>query len=160
MHPTKIDLPESARVKLVELLNDRLADGIDLMLQAKQAHWNVKGPHFIALHELFDQVEAGVHEYVDMIAERAAQLGGTVDGTLRLAAKRSSLTEYPHGITDGRDHVDALSSAIARFSGAARQASERAEALDDANTMDLFTEVSRGADKLEWFVESHLHAET
>ena len=159
MHPTKIDLPESTRAKLVELLNARLADGIDLMLQAKQAHWNVKGPNFIALHELFDQVEATVRDYVDSIAERAAQLGGTVEGTIRLASKRSSLGEYPLGITDGHDHVDALSSAIGKFSNAARQASQRAESLDDANTMDVFTEVSRGADKLVWFVESHLQGD-
>ena len=105
MHPTKNDLPEAARTKVVELLNARLADAIDLQTQCKQAHWNVKGPAFIALHELFDKVNEDVEEYVDLIAERAVQLGGVVEGTARMVAKRSTLSEYPVKAVSGRDHV-------------------------------------------------------
>src|SRR5579883_3439130 len=93
MYPTKNDLPETSRSKLVELLNARLADAIDLQTQCKQAHWNVKGPSFIALHELFDKVNEDVEEYVDTIAERAVQLGGVAEGTSRVVAKRSALAE-------------------------------------------------------------------
>ncbi len=159
MHRTKNDLQESIRVKLVELLNDRLADSIDLMMQAKQAHWNVKGPDFIQLHELFDKAKDDLEEYVDVIAERAAQLGGTVEGTIRAVSKRSTLDEYPLDIVDGKAHVDCLSSAIAKVAKTTRQAIGRADELNDAVTADLFTEVCRGLDKLLWMVEAHLRAE-
>src|SRR5467141_4709166 len=100
MFKTKNDLPEATRVKAVELLNARLADCTDLQTQSKQAHWNVKGPHFIALHELFDKINEEVEDYVDLIAERAVQLGGAAEGTARMVAKRSSLAEYPANISD------------------------------------------------------------
>jgi starvation-inducible DNA-binding protein len=159
MFKTKNDLPEATRVKAVELLNARLADCIDLQTQTKQAHWNVKGPHFIALHELFDKINEEVEDYVDDIAERAVQLGGVAEGTARMVAKRSSLAEYPSGAVDGRSHVEALSSALASFGKAARKAIEQANDLDDLDTADLFTEVSRGIDKWLWFVEAHLQAD-
>src|SRR5215510_9486845 len=95
MFKTKNDLAEATRAKVIELLNARLADSIDLQTQTKQAHWNVKGPHFIALHELFDKINEEVEDYVDVIAERIVQLGGVAEGTARMAAKRSSLAEYP-----------------------------------------------------------------
>ena len=113
MYPTKNDLPETLRQQMIELCNARLADAIDLQTQTKQAHWNVKGPHFIALHELFDKVNEDVEDYVDLIAERAVQLGGVVEGTARSVAKRSTLPEYPVKGGAGRLHVDALSSALA-----------------------------------------------
>ena len=103
-----------------ELLNARLADAIDLQTQTKHAHWNVKGPNFIALHELFDKINEDVEDYVDDIAERAVQLGGIAEGTARLAAKRSSLSEYPANTVDGRAHADALSSVLAAFGKSAR----------------------------------------
>jgi starvation-inducible DNA-binding protein len=156
MFKTKNDLPESMRIKSVELLNARLADAIDLQTQTKQAHWNLKGPHFIALHELFDKINEDVEDYVDEIAERAVQLGGIAEGTARMAAKRSSLSEYPANAVDGRAHVEALSSALATFGKSARKAIDDSNDLD---TADLFTEISRGIDKWLWFVESHLQAE-
>ena len=159
MFKTKNDLAETIRVKAVELLNARLADAIDLQTQTKQAHWNVKGPHFIALHELFDKINDDVEEYVDEIAERAVQLGGVAEGTARMAAKRSSLSEYPANTVNGRSHVEALSSALAAFGKAARRAIGEANDLGDLDTADLFTEVSRGIDKWLWFVEAHLQAE-
>src|ERR1700682_5982362 len=112
MFKTKNDVSEAPRVKAVELLNARLADCTDLQTQTKHAHWNVKGLSFIALHELFDKIGEDVEDYVDDIAERAVQLGGVAEGTARTAAKRSSLSEYPKN-TDGRSHVDRLSSVLA-----------------------------------------------
>src|SRR5256884_6627899 len=106
LRPTKNDLPEASRIEVIGLLNGRLADAIDLQTQCKQAHWNVKGPNFIALHELFDQVNGAVEEYVDLIAERAVQLGGSADGTARVVATRSSLSEYPVTSGAGRSHVE------------------------------------------------------
>jgi starvation-inducible DNA-binding protein len=159
MFKTKNDLPEGTRVKAIELLNARLADCKDLQTQVKQAHWNVKGPHFISLHLLFDKINDDVEEYVDEIAERAVQLGGVAEGTARMVAKRSSLPEYPAKATDGRAHVEALSSALAAFGKVAREAIDQADELGDQGTSDLFTEVSRGIDKWLWFVEAHLQAE-
>jgi starvation-inducible DNA-binding protein len=159
MFKTKNDIPEATRVKLVELLNARLADCIDLQTQTKQAHWNIKGPNFIALHELFDKVNEAVEDYVDDIAERAVQLGGVAEGTARMVAKRSSLAEYPAQAVGGRGHVEALSSALAAFGAAARKGIDQANELGDLDTADLFTEVSRGIDKWLWFVEAHLQAE-
>src|SRR6201987_3604965 len=159
MFATKNDLSEDIRTKAIQLLNARLADAIDLATQIKQAHWNVKGPTFIALHELFDKVNEDVEDYVDDIAERAVQLGGIADGTARMAAKRSSLSEYPANISDGRSHVEALSSVLAAFGKSARKAIDQANEFGDLDTADLFTEVSRGIDKWLWFVEAHLQAE-
>src|SRR3954462_8195635 len=144
MFKTKNDLSEATRVKVVELLNARLAGCIDLQTQTKYAHWNVKGPNFIALHELFDKINEEVEDYVDDIAERAVQLGGVAEGTARMAAKRSSLAAFPANAVDGRSHVDALSSALAAFGKAARQAISEANDLGDLDTADLSTEVSRG----------------
>ncbi len=159
MYKTKNDIPEPTRKLLVDLCNARLADAIDLQTQCKQAHWNVKGPDFIALHELFDKVNADVEAYVDLIAERAVQLGGVADGTARSVAKRSSLKEYAAIGGKGHDHVDALSSALATFAKLARQAIDTSSELKDADTTDIFTEISRGTDKWLWFIEAHLQAE-
>jgi starvation-inducible DNA-binding protein len=159
MYPTKNDLPESTRRQMIELCNARLADAIDLQTQTKQAHWNVRGPHFIALHKLFDEVNADVEDYVDLIAERAVQLGGNVDGTARSVAKRSTLAEYPVKGSNGRQHVDALSSALAAFGKLARTAADDADRAGDSDTNDIFVEISRGTDKWLWMVEAHLQSE-
>lgn len=159
MYKTKNDLPEPSRGQLVELCNARLADAIDLQTQCKQAHWNVKGPDFIALHELFDRLNEDVESYIDMIAERAVQLGGIADGTLRSAAKRSSLHEYSAVGGSGHAHVEALSTTLAMFGKHARNAITQCSELGDADSTDLFTEVSRGTDKWLWFIEAHLQAE-
>jgi starvation-inducible DNA-binding protein len=159
MFETKNDLPEATRAKVIELLNARLADCTDLQTQTKQAHWNVKGPQFIALHELFDKINEDVEDYVDEIAERVVQLGGIAEGTARMVAKRSSLGEYPANTADGRSHVEALSSALAAFGKSARKAINQTDELGDVDTSDLFTEVSRGIDKWLWFVEAHLQAQ-
>lgn len=159
MFKTKNDLPEATRVKSIELLNARLADCADLQTQIKHAHWNVKGPNFIALHELFDKINEEVEDYVDDIAERAVQLGGVAEGTARMVAKRTTLPEYPAKAADGRSHVEALSSVLAAFGKSARQAITESNDLGDLDTADLFTEVSRGIDKWLWFVEAHLQAD-
>ena len=158
MHDTKIDIKKQTREQMIELLNARLADAIDLKSQAKQAHWNVKGMSFIALHELFDQVATEVDTHSDTLAERVTSLGGTAEGTVRVAAEKSSLSQYPMEITDGRDHVDALSSALAEFGKRVRANIDDADEAGDKDTADIFTGVSRDIDKLLWFVEAHIQA--
>jgi starvation-inducible DNA-binding protein len=157
MHPTKNDLPQKTRAQVNEVLADRLADATDLMLQSKQAHWNVKGPNFIALHELFDKVAESAEEWVDMLAERIVQLGGTAEGTVQATASRTSMAPYPIHIVSGADHVEALSSALASFGKRVRSAIDKTDKQGDRDTADLFTETSRDVDKYLWFVEAHNH---
>jgi starvation-inducible DNA-binding protein len=156
MHKTKNDLPEKTRTEVIAILNARLADSIDLMHQAKQAHWNIKGPSFIALHKLFDEIVDAAEEAMDLIAERVVQLGGTAVGTIQNAVKCSTLREYPMSISAERDHVEALSSALAAFGKGVRHAINQSDELGDKDTSDIFTEISRDADKYLWFVEAHL----
>jgi starvation-inducible DNA-binding protein len=159
MFKTKNDLPDDTRAKVIDLLNARLADAIDLQSQTKQAHWNVKGPNFIALHQLFDRISEDAGENVDEIAERVVQLGGVAEGTVRMAAKRTSLSEYPTNTVDGRSHVEALSSVMAAFGKSVRRAVAEANNLGDLDTAEMFTEISCGLDKWLWLVEAHQQAE-
>ena len=159
MFPTKNDLSEATRSKVITLLNARLADSIDLQTQTKQAHWNVKGPSFIALHELFDEIAGEITEHVDTIAERITALGGEAEGTLAAVVKRSKMKAYPLHLKTGREHVEALSDALAAFGKNVRDAIGQADELGDVDTADLFTNVSRDLDKKLWFVEAHLQAD-
>jgi starvation-inducible DNA-binding protein len=158
-YSTKNDLSADLRGKMIPLLNARLADSIDLQTQCKQAHWNVKGPDFIALHELFDKINEDVEEYVDLLAERAVQLGGTAEGTIQAVIKSTSLKEYGATGGSGHEHVQALSTALAAYGKLAREAIDSTDKAGDKDTADIFTEISRGADKWLWFVEAHLQAE-
>jgi starvation-inducible DNA-binding protein len=155
LYATKNDLPEATRAEVTSLLNQRLAACIDLQLQCKQAHWNVKGPAFIALHRLFDEITDDVGTYSDLLAERVVQLGGVAEGTAGVVVTRSTLTDYPLAITTGAEHVAALSDALAQFARAARVCIEEMNELEDAGSADILTEISRGVDKWLWFVEAH-----
>ncbi len=159
MYKTKNNLPEKVRGEMIAMLQERLAESIDLLTQTKQAHWNVKGPNFIGLHELFDTVYEHVEDHVDLIAERIMQLGGVAEGTLRAAAKRSGLAEYPLAIADGKEHVEALSRALAYVGETVRKSIDTADEMGDRDTADILTEISRSIDKDLWFVEAHLQAE-
>jgi starvation-inducible DNA-binding protein len=156
MYETSNDLSATTRRSMIEVLNEYLADAIDLQLQAKQAHWNIKGPNFVGLHQLFDQVAAEARENADDIAERAVALGGVARGTLQAVSGQSQLREYPLQVGDWRAHVRAVQDALATFGRGARKAIDDATALNDADTADLFTEISRGVDKSLWMVEAHI----
>ena len=156
MQKTRNTLPEEIRIQSVELLNLNLAAAIDLHAQMKQAHWNVRGPGFIAIHELFDKVSVAAEDYSDLLAERAGGLGGTANGTIQTAVKQSYLNPYPLGIADELQHLFAVSNLLAAFGGSIIEAIEKSTEIGDATTADLFTEISRGVDQQLWFVESHL----
>ena len=159
MFDTRNDLPANVRVEVSELLNARLADAIDLGAQSKHAHWNVKGPNFIALHELFDKVAESVEEQIDTLAERITALGGRAHGTLAAVARTSTLKAYPEDIAEGLAHVAALSAALADYGAKLRAAIKTAYRIGDADSADLFTGLSRETDKYLWFLEAHLHAQ-
>jgi starvation-inducible DNA-binding protein len=150
------DLPVTVREQVVDLLNKRLAGAIDLAAQAKQAHWNVKGPQFIALHKLFDEIHGAVQEYADVLAERVVQLGGVADGILQSVVQQSDLTAYPRALVDGPEHVNALAGALAEFAARMRRTIDETDDLGDCASADICTEIARGIDTLLWFVEAHV----
>jgi starvation-inducible DNA-binding protein len=155
MHKTRNDIPLKTRTKLVEMLNKHLANSIDLESQLKQAHWNIRGPDFIALHELLDKIHGKAEEYVDMIAERATALGGTAHGTVRMVAKNSALAEYPKNATKQEIHLKHVADILADFGKRCRAAIEEADDMEDKVTADLFTEIVRENDQQLWFIEAH-----
>ncbi len=148
-------LSEEIRLASIDTLNKHLAAAIDLHAQVKQAHWNVRGPGFMAVHELFDDVSEEVEKYSDTLAERCAALGGTAHGTLPMATERSFLVPYPLGIADVNSHVFAVAAALAAFSDSAREAIDASDEAGDKVTADLFTGMVRDIDQQVWFVESH-----
>ncbi len=155
MHQTHNTLSENIRTQSVAALNKHLAAAIDLHGQIKQAHWNVRGPTFIAIHKLFDEVAATALDASDLLAERAAGLGGTAEGTIQVASAKSYLVPYAVGVADEAKHVFAVSAALAAFGQSIREAAVMSTTQGDVTTADLFTEISRGIDQQLWFVESH-----
>jgi starvation-inducible DNA-binding protein len=153
---TGVDIPAGDRAKVNDILNRQLADSLDFMSQAKQAHWNVKGKDFYQLHKLFDELAAEAIEWIDLIAERVTALGGYATGTVRMSTGSSRLPEFPTEITDGMEHVRALAERLAMYTNTAREGIDQTDQLGDANTADLLTEISRCADKYLYFLEAHL----
>lgn len=154
--PTRNDIPKRTRDTMVALLNQQLADTLDLYVQTKQAHWNVKGLNFMQLHLLFDQLAEEVFPFIDLIAERATALGGTAQGTVRMAAKCATLPEFPLEINQDREVLEVMAERFAQYGATTRAAIEKAEEAEDQDTMDIFVEVSRTIDKDLWFIEAHL----
>jgi starvation-inducible DNA-binding protein len=156
---TCIDLSREVRGPMIALLNQQLANTFDLYSQTKHAHWNVKGAQFFPLHELFDKLAAELADHADVIAERATALGGLAQGTVRMSAANSQLTECDLDVTDSLPIVESLADRYAALAASMRQAIESADGQGDADTADLFTEVSRGLDKSLWFLEAHLQSQ-
>ncbi|EJF91245.1 DNA starvation/stationary phase protection protein Dps [Bartonella tamiae] len=155
-HQTRNDMPSNAKTTAIALLNKTLSTLIDLSLVTKQAHWNLKGPNFIGVHEMLDGFRSDLDEHVDIIAERAVQLGGTALGTTQTVADTTNLNPYPTDIYKVNDHLHAL---IERYGDAAnemRKSIDDADEAGDADTADIFTAASRTLDKNLWFLEAHI----
>jgi len=155
MHLTKNTLDAAKHGKSIVLLGTALVQALDLERHAKQAHWNVRGPNFRTLHELFDEIAQQAEDASDLLAERLVALGGTADGRASTVAGRSTLPDYPLDASAGPAHVEALSRSIAAFGALARDAIDQSAEWGDADTADVFTEVSRDLDKTLWLVEAH-----
>ncbi len=153
---SSIDMDESTRLKMIDLLNQQLADTFDLFSMTKQAHWNVKGPQFMQLHELYDMLAEGLEDHVDTIAERANALGGFVMGTVRMAAASSRLPAFTGEPVNGIEQVKEIVKCYAQLARSTRAAIDTADQAGDADTADLFTAVSRDLDKWLWFLEAHV----
>ena len=155
MHRTKNDLQSNAKTASIGLLNACVANAIDLALLTKQAHWNVKGPQFIAVHEMLDGFRAELDAAVDTMAERIVQLGGTAMGTLQAVAGVSQIAPYPTDIYATSDHIAALIDRYALVANQVRAGIDQASDVGDADTADILTGVSRAMDKALWFLEAH-----
>ena len=160
MHQTRNDTKSNAKAASIEALSARLADGIDLALVTKQAHWNLKGPQFIGIHLMLDGFRAEQDDWTDKMAERITQLGGTAKGTAQAVASASKLAPYPTDIYRIADHLSALIDRYAAFANAVREDIDNTDEAGDVGTSDLFTEISRGMDKQLWFLEAHVQEPT
>jgi starvation-inducible DNA-binding protein len=155
MHKTRNDIPSNSRKTVIELLNARLAEAIDLALIIKQAHWNLRGREFIAVHEMLDGFRTDVDEHVDTVAERVVQLGGTALGTSQVVAGATTLPPYPTDISAIDDHLKALGDRFGAVAKAVRAGIDAADEAGDASSADILTAFSRSLDKALWFIEAH-----
>jgi starvation-inducible DNA-binding protein len=155
-HQTKNNLKSNAKSVAIEVLNARVADCIDLALLTKQAHWNLKGAHFIGVHEMLDGFRTQLDDYVDTMAERIVQLGGTALGTTQTTVKGTTLSPYPVDIYTIPDHLHALIDRYGKAANNVRESIDQTAEAGDTGSADIFTEVSRGLDKALWFLEAHV----
>lgn len=151
----KTDMTSNSKAEVIGLLNEQLAAAIDLALVTKQAHWNIKGAQFIAVHEMLDMFRAELDTHVDTIAERIPQLGGLALGIAQTVASMTPLKPYPTDITRIKDHLAALIERFENVGESAREAIDTADEAGDAGTADILTAYSRSLDKLTWFLQSH-----
>jgi starvation-inducible DNA-binding protein len=158
LHPTRHTLPVEIRRKSIDLLGQSLVTAIDLQRQAKQAHWNVKGANFIALHLLFDELHTAAIEWADLSAERLVSLGGPADGRVQQVAATTPYDAYPLDLQDGADHVRQIADALAKYGQQMHNAIIESGEAGDPTTSDLFTQISRAADEYLWKVEAHQYA--
>jgi len=158
MYKSQLDLADDVRRQSWGLLQARLSDCLDMEAQLKQAHWMVRGKDFYQLHKLFDDLHTDIEELVDTIAERLTSIGGYADGRVQTTAKSTCLPEYPADAVDGADHLKALARSLGAFGAVVRRDIDAAAEFGDADTADVFTEVSRLVDKQLWFIEAHLVA--
>ncbi len=157
LHATRIDIPLEIRAYVTTMLNQTLACTVDLRSQVKQAAWNVKGIAFIQLHALFDTIAVELDTYTDLLAERITVLGGMVRGTIRTAASQSTLLEYPGDLVEGNTHVRALAERFADYAKDLRSCIAHAVDVEDVDTGNVYTDISRGIDKRLSILEAHLY---
>lgn len=155
-YPTGTRLAPEIQVEIIEILNQTLATTVDLLMQVKCAHWNVKGMQFYALHQLFDDVAIQLDSFADLVAERIAALGGVALGTVQISGLKSQLPPYPNSMSTGPEFVTAIAARMAAYGKSVRDCIELADGLGEADTADLYTEISRATDKSLWMLEAHL----
>jgi starvation-inducible DNA-binding protein len=158
MYHNRVALTDEQKKKTVAVMQERLAESLDMYSQAKFAHWNVKGYNFYQLHLVFDSVADHIFPQIDAIAERITQLGGVANGTVRQAANGSLIPEYNITLIAGMDHVNALADALGCYCQALREASDKIDEIGDEPSSDFFKQLVVEAEEQLYFLESHLEA--
>lgn len=156
MNPTASPLPEKVRAKVIDSLNERVADALDLYNLAKVAHWNIRGVTFAQLHALFDNVASMASEHADKIAERAVMLGGVAIGTTEQVIKGSALKSRPDGIPNGSDLVRELFESVATYNEGLHDSIGVADDSGDVNTVTLLSDISLAVEKMGWMLSAHM----
>lgn len=148
-----------AAAEVIALLQDRLNALNDLALTLKHIHWNVVGPHFIAVHTMLDPQVDAVRLMVDETAERIATLGGSPCGTPGVLVAQRSWDDYDLGRADAIAHMGALDVVYSGVIEAHRNAIEATEESDPV-TQDMLIEQSAQLEQFHWLVRAHLESES
>ncbi|MFF8434483.1 Dps family protein [Streptomyces bacillaris] len=143
--------------QVIDLLTLRLHALNDLALTLKHIHWNVVGPHFIAVHEMLDPQTAAVRDMADAAAERISALGGEPQGTPGALVKERTWDDYSVGRADAIAHLGALDLVYTGIIEDHRAAVEKVGGIDPV-TEDLLIEHLRGLEQFQWFVRAHLES--
>lgn len=143
-------LPEMARMQVISELNARLADTIDLWSVFKTAHWNLRGPQFISLHEMLDGFATYALEAADTMAERITAYGGVALGGTRTVARISSIAEYPAGLIAGADHLRAVYERVSTWLMGLRASRDASRQQLDAETENMLIEFITAGEKIGW----------
>ncbi|MBE9926576.1 DNA starvation/stationary phase protection protein [Cellulosimicrobium cellulans] len=139
------------------ILQERLHALNDLQLTLKHIHWNVVGPHFIAVHEMLDPQVDAVRAMVDATAERIATLGVSPQGTPRALVAARTWEDYSLGRASTIAHLGALDEVYVGVITAHREAAAATEELDDV-TNDLLIGHLHDLELFHWFVRAHLES--
>jgi starvation-inducible DNA-binding protein len=140
--------------RVAEVLQATLVDLIALSLQAKQAHWNVAGPAFRSLHELFDEMTGSLREWYDDVAERLVALRTPADGRPSTVSEAGRVDELPEGQIPDREAVRLILNRVEALAGRIRAELARLGELDPV-TQDMLIGIVQGLEKQAWMLRAH-----
>ena len=138
----------------VDILVHVLADTYVLAIKTQNAHWNLRDPGFIGMHELLDEQYQGLQKAIDVLAERIKALGGRAPGSMKEFMSLSRLTESSE-ITTLKDTVLLLSEGHKQISSLMLDHIKTMSGQGDEGTIDLLVERIRDHDHQAWLLEAH-----
>ncbi|MEQ8998669.1 MAG: Dps family protein [Coleofasciculus sp. B1-GNL1-01] len=154
--PVNIGISEQDRKEIAEGLSRLLADTYTLYLKTHYFHWNVTGPMFHSLHNMFETEYTELAVAVDDIAERIRTIGYPAPGSYSEFAELSSIPET-RGVPEASEMVRLLVEANEAVVRTAREAFPAAERANDESSVDLLTERMRTHEKTAWMLRSMLN---